>query len=417
MIYYIGLGSNEGDRLHNLTTALLHLKRVSRVQKTSPILESAPLLPEGSPEEWYAPYLNAAVALEWNSSPLDLLKELKTIETLCGRTQKERWAPRTIDLDILASDDDTPFLAESLTIPHEQSTKRVFALAPLVHLKPSIRIQNQSVREHFAQLKYPSPYLMGVLNCTPDSFSNRSEETSSLSQFEAFLKSTVPFIDLGAESTRPGAQPVSSHEEIQRLAPVFDFWKKNKELYPWTQISIDTRHPQTAAYALENGASILNDVSHLSNPEMREIAKHYEHVVFMHSLTVPADKTVHVPQNLSVVDELYRWCEQKLETFSDFSLDRLIFDPGIGFNKTPVQSLRLLQNLDRFSQLPVRLLVGHSRKSFMNLWSTRPYSERDTETLGVSLVLNQKPIHILRVHNTDLHQRAFLSQQCITHPL
>ena len=417
MIYYIGLGSNQGDRLGHLTKALNYLQRLCPVLQISPLLESAPLLPEGSPETWYSPYINSAVSIEWTSSPTDLLKELQTIEKLCGRIPQERWAPRVIDLDILASDGSTSLTENGLTLPHQHLTQRPFALAPLVHLKPNLRVYDQTVRNHFLNLKKPLPFLMGVVNCTPDSFSHAPTEISPLQLFESLLKNTVPFIDIGAESTRPGAQPVSSDEEIRRLTPLFDYWQTHKKDYPWTQISIDTRHSKTAAYALEKGAHLLNDVSHLSQPEMREVAKHYKHVIFMHSLTIPADKNITINKNHSVVDELHSWCYEKLNTLKDFSLDQLIFDPGIGFNKTPVQSLRLLQNIDAFTDLPVRLLIGHSRKSFMNLWSTQPYSNRAPETLGVSAYLYQKPIHILRVHDVELHQRAFLSQQCLLQKL
>lgn len=417
MIYYIGIGSNEGDRLQNLTLALTHLKQNLQVLDISPLMESPPLLPEGFPESWYAPFLNAALKVEWNNSPTELLKKIKTIEHICGRQPKERWAPRVIDLDILASENDEAFHSPELTLPHTQVTQRDFALAPLVHLNSQLRIQNQSVKKHLQQLPQSSPYLMGIVNCTPDSFSHSSSESPALEQFKHLLKLTTPWIDLGAESTRPEATPITSSEEIERLKPLFEFWKDQQKKHPWTHVSIDTRHPETAAYALENGATLLNDVSHLSNPALKEIARHYKHVVFMHSLTVPASKTVNIPHNQPVLETLYKWCENKLNELSDFSLDQLIFDPGIGFNKTAVQSLRILQNIDFFSSLPVRLLMGSSRKSFMNLWSHSPYAERDPETLGVSLFLQQKPIHILRVHNVELHQRALLSQQCLTHPL
>lgn len=423
MIYYIGAGSNLGDRSGFLLNALARLKQEAKVLSLAPLLENPPLLPESAPESWYRPFLNTVFKMNWSESPESLLALLKQIERESGRESvHERWAPRSLDLDILCSENGAGINTPQLKLPHESVLDRSFTLQPLAHLNAQLRIHQTSVLEALRKSPHTSPYLMGVLNCTPDSFSNSSLDTAAfhnglIEKFKTLLDSNVAVIDLGAESTRPGACAVSSELEIERLRAVLDYWVSVRMEYPWTSLSIDTRHATTARFALEHGVKILNDVSHLSDPEMKSVASGFDQIVFMHSLTVPADKNIALSEQAPVTEQLVHWCENKLEDFKELPLEKLIFDPGIGFNKTPVQSLRILQNLDQFNKLPVRLLIGHSRKSFMNLWTKSDFSERDEETLGVSLALINNSIQILRVHNVEMHQRALLSYQCLRTPL
>jgi 2-amino-4-hydroxy-6-hydroxymethyldihydropteridine diphosphokinase / dihydropteroate synthase len=417
MIYYIGAGSNLGDKTAALLKALALIQKEMPVLKTAPLFENPPLLPTGAPENWYSTFLNTVYKVEWNKTPELLLTILKKIESDCGRTTSESWAPRILDLDILASDDEFTFNSSHLNIPHSQILKRSFALGPLTHIAPELKINKISVLEHWRALKIKTPFVMAALNCTPDSFSHHENELATIEQFTDLLKYNTPIIDIGAESTRPGAQPINAATEIDRLRPILEMWKSVRKEYPWTQVSIDTRHPETAQFALDHGASILNDVEHLKNKEMQELAPHFDHIVFMHSLTVPADKTVIMTAQSDVAQELREWCLNKLESFKNIPKEKLIFDPGIGFNKTPVQSLRILQNLNTFKNLPVRLLIGHSRKSFMNLWTSLPYNTRDMETISVALALQDQPINILRAHNAKDMSRALLSYQCTTSSL
>lgn len=412
MTYYIGAGTNLGDRIAHLLFAHGELKKQFTVSAIAPLQENPPLLPEGSPERWYKPYLNTVFAIESKLTPETLLKELKRIEQDCGRTATERWAPRVLDLDILCTRENTSLNSDRLNLPHAGVLDRAFTLNPLAHLQSHLQIGTTTALKALRQNQKTVPYLMAVLNCTPDSFSNSRNEDPPLIRFQNLLESRPAVIDLGAESTRSGAEPVSPLNEILRLKDVLEYWKDVKDHHPWTRISVDTRHAKTARFALDHGVSILNDVSHLSQPDMREIASQFEHVIFMHSLTVPADPKSTV-KNSDVIQELKDWCTQKLEALTNIPSDKLIFDPGIGFNKTPLQSLRLLQGLKSFSDLPVRLLVGHSRKSFMNLWTEQKFPDRDSETVALSLALLDSPANILRVHEINQHQRALLSYQCV----
>lgn len=417
MIYYIGAGSNLGDKPAALLKALNAIHKEMPILKIAPLFENPPLLPPAAPESWYSTFINTAFKINWDKSPEQLLAVLKKIESSCGRKTSEPWSPRILDLDILACDDDSIFESPDLIIPHAHVLKRPFTLGPLSHIAPQLKINNVTVLDHWRRLPSKTPFVMAALNCTPDSFSRAENESSAIEQFSELLKNTTAIIDLGAESTRPGAEPVTAHKEIERLTPVLEMWKSLRREHPWTQISIDTRHPETAQWALDHGVTILNDVEHLQNQKMQELAAHFDHVVFMHSLTVPADKTVVMNSQSSIAQDLESWCLKKLETLKHIPMEKLIFDPGIGFNKTPVQSLRILQNLNIFKTLPVRLLVGHSRKSFMNLWSSQPYSARDLETFSAALALQDQPINILRVHNAKDMSRALLSYQCLTQSL
>ncbi len=411
MIYYVGAGSNLGERVEHLSRARLELQKSFRLRATAPLLETPPLLPPNGADAWYKPFLNTVFAVETDRDPQAVLEILKHMENICGRTKAERWAPRVLDLDILCTDQNTSFTSDTLKIPHSGLSARDFALVPLVHLNSALKVGERSALQILRSQVQNVPYLMGILNCTPDSFSNAAEDEPILERFKSLLQTHVAFIDLGAESTRPGASAVSPQEEIERLRPVLEYWFSEKDNHPWTQASIDTRHAETARFALDHGVTMLNDVAHLSSPALRELASDFEHIVFMHSLTVPADNSVTMKSS-NVTRDLYQWCESKLEEFHQLPAHKLIFDPGIGFGKTPVQSMRVLSELEAFSTLPVRLLVGHSRKSFMNLWTTTPYRDRDAQTLGLSLALLHKPVNILRVHNVPLHQQALLSHQC-----
>ena len=219
----------------------------------------------------------------------------------------------------------------------------------------------------------------------------------------------VSMIDLGAESTRPGATHISAEEEWIRLKP---FLKKLQELYGTQNlkplISVDTRHAKTAEACLKTGIDILNDVSGLKNQDMLSLLKNSQvSYILTHSLDVPVN-----PKNIlkgNPLKALCHWLEEKLEILEKhhISKDRIFFDPGIGFGKNALQSLTILKSLSTFYSYPIRLLIGHSRKSFMNNFSSQEAEERDSETLGVSMNLIQQGVDVLRVHNPEIHIKAF----------
>jgi 2-amino-4-hydroxy-6-hydroxymethyldihydropteridine diphosphokinase/dihydropteroate synthase len=391
---YIALGSNLGDRRANLERAAQHLS----VLRASPILETSALVLPGSPPEWRSlAFYNAVIEIAWSGSPRELLKRLKQIENEMGRVPGARWAPRLIDLDILTFGE-LSLKEADLEIPHPEINNRAFVLMALKHLAGADRLRAARA------LKQNHPLVMGIINLTPDSFSDGGEGWPALDIWDQEL---VSILDLGAESTRPGATSVSAQSEWRRLQPALE---KLQERYsgqifrPW--VSVDTYHPETAERAIACGADMINDVSGLRDEKMLAcLAGSSAQYVLMHSLTIPADPKQTLASNGDVVAQIYAWARQRLRQLDAAGVDlsRVLFDPGIGFGKTPLQSEILVREIERFMELPVRILVGHSRKSFLG---ERPAPERDPETLGLSLQMVDKGVDVIRVHAADLHRRV-----------
>lgn len=259
--------------------------------------------------------------------------------------------------------------------------------------------------------------LVGILNITPDSFSDGGaylDTHSAVIQAEKMLEQGAAIIDIGAESTRPGAMPLSPSEEWLRLEPVL------RALPPsvLSTVSIDTRHPQTAANALVFGVAWINDVSGFPQAMIDIVRNSSCKIVVMHSLSVPADKTIVLPENVDVAAVVRDWFVEKLQQLEQqgISADRIIFDPGIGFGKTAAQSLELIRRAKELRVDGTALMFGHSRKSFLLCHPevTRDPSwrqddkmdtpnlsiaERDEATCKVSAYLTTQGVDYLRVHN------------------
>jgi dihydropteroate synthase len=251
--------------------------------------------------------------------------------------------------------------------------------------------------------------LMGILNVTPDSFSdggknNKIEEFEK--NFRLWEEALVPLIDVGAESTRPDAIPLSVEEEMKRLESVFQFTKNRKKELFSPRLSIDTYHWQTARAALQNGFEIINDIHGADDPEMLAVAKDNKDkpFIFMHHDDL-SDLSLK-----ETIPAIQQWLEKKLNLFEQNELTKqnLIFDPGIGFGKTACQSLQIMQNLSAFHHYGVRILVGHSRKSFMKIFTPKAPEQKDLETISISLKI-AKEIDILRVHTPIEHKEALIA--------
>jgi dihydropteroate synthase len=161
---------------------------------------------------------------------------------------------------------------------------------------------------------------------------------------------------------------------------------------------------------LEHGVDCINDVSGLADPGMLDVLQASScDYVLMHSLRVPADPHLTLPADCDPVFDLKSWLSSKLALIeaNGIDLSRIIFDPGIGFGKTAAQSISILRRMDEFADIPVRLMVGHSRKSFLNSVGEMDIKRRDAATLMISLDLASKGVDILRVHDVDNHLSAF----------
>ena len=400
---FLSLGSNQGDRRENLVFALDEINKVALIKRQSSLYETPALLPEGAPTMWNVPFLNMVVEISTDLSAEGFLKIIHAIEKKRDRVKGKKWAPRALDIDILLWDD-VEIKSSQLKIPHPEMNKRSFVLAPLKDLCPQFILAARRLRTH-------CPQLMGIINITPDSFSDGGQffTLESFSRhIDLLVHNGVDIIDVGAESTCPGAIPLSAEAEWMRLKPFLEqlaYLKKNQKLFPL--ISLDTYHPKNARKALPYGIDIINDVSGLSNPEMLSVLKDSNvDYVLSHSLDIPTNPNNNIDGD--PVEYLKLWLESKWEILdrNKISGERIIFDPGIGFGKSSLQSQEIIKNMSMFRELPFRILVGDSRKSFFSTFTPAPPRERDIETIGTSLALLEQGVDILRVHDVKNHEKA-----------
>ena len=425
MAIYLGFGSNLGDRRELLGSALRLLEEKDlRLLRVSPTVESPALLPKEARSDWNRPYLNLAVECETETTPSQVRQWISEIESRLGRgraaraEEGQRWSPRPIDIDILLWGDEIISTPE-LTIPHRDLHLRGFVLTPLISLQPRLTIPGRGPKtllDWSAELAHHIPLWMGIVNVTPDSFSDGGLHTDWSRvepQVEEMVRAGAQIIDVGAESTRPGAQPIGPEVEWSRLAPVLEplvaKYGNSSQALVRPLVSVDTYHPEVAERALELGIDIVNDVSGLTSSRMIDLARSSgADWVALHQLTLPVDPKVTLPPDCDPVDEVEKWLEERLVAWESAGLDlnRLIVDPGIGFGKNPLQSLELLRHAGRFRRHGLRTLIGHSRKSFMKGF-TSGVRDQDLATIGASLRLCEGAIDILRVHNVPDHISAY----------
>ena len=242
---------------------------------------------------------------------------------------------------------------------------------------------------------------MGVINVTPDSFSDGGaalDPANALDIAQAMAAAGADLIDVGAESTRPGAEPVGAADEIARVIPVLRALAAKIRI----PISIDTYKAQVAAQALDEGAAIVNDISGLQyDPDLGSlVAKRGAPVILMHTRGRPSDMYAHAEYGdvvAAVSSDLQRGIDRALEC--GVTRDRILIDPGLGFAKRAEQSFAALAGLDRLAALGFPLVVGPSRKSFMTS-ATGPLeaAARDWPTAAAVTAAVLGGAHVVRVH-------------------
>jgi dihydropteroate synthase len=259
------------------------------------------------------------------------------------------------------------------------------------------------------------PKLMGILNVTPDSFSDGGrylDPSRAVDQAAELFARGADIVDIGGESTRPGAESVAIDDEMQRVLSVIERVAKKAD----GPISVDTTKAEVARRALDLGAVIVNDTSGLTfDPKMPSVcAEAKAGVVCMHIQGRPATMQLN-PQYDDVVAEIAAYLDSRLKALerAGIARERIVIDPGIGFGKTAQHNLDLLRNVGQFRSLGRPVLIGHSRKRFLGKLLGRPLDELLAGTLGVSIALAVKGVDILRVHDVQAVRDSLLAFQAI----
>jgi dihydropteroate synthase len=240
--------------------------------------------------------------------------------------------------------------------------------------------------------------VMGILNVTPDSFHDGGEYDAvedAIDRAEEMVAAGADIVDVGGESTRPGADAVPADEERERVVPVIEAVSDLD-----AHVSIDTRKAEVARAALDAGADVLNDVSGLADPEMRLVAADHDvPVVVMHSIDTPVDPDNDVPYD-DVVDDVIDELTERILLAEKAGLDRsqIIVDPGLGFGKTAAENFELLGRLEEFAGLGCPILVGHSHKSMFGAVD-RDADQRLEPTIAATAVAVEHGADIVRVHD------------------
>ncbi|OVA00830.1 Pterin-binding [Macleaya cordata] len=442
----IALGSNVGNRLNNFNEALRLMKKSGiHITRHGCLYETEPAYVTDQPL-----FLNSAIRGVTKLGPHELLGVLKKIEKEMGRTDGIRYGPRPIDLDILFYGK-FKIHSEILTIPHERIWERPFVMAPLIDLLGSaidsdtvaswhsFSRQKQGIFESWEKLGGESligrdgmrrvlpignrlwdwsqkTHVMGILNLTPDSFSDGGKfqnVDSAISQVQLMISEGVDIIDIGAQSTRPFATKISAEEELDRLIPVLEAVQQIPEVED-KFLSVDTFYSKVASEAVSKGAHLVNDVSggKLDSDMLKVVSGLEVPYVLMHMRGDPS--TMQNGENLQyenvcrqVTSELYSRVTEAES--SGIPAWRIILDPGIGFSKKNEDNLDILVGLSTIreeiglkslaaSHAPI--LIGPSRKRFLgDICSQTDASRRDPATVAAVTAGVLGGANIVRIHN------------------
>jgi len=258
-------------------------------------------------------------------------------------------------------------------------------------------------REH--TLRFEKTLIMGVLNITPDSFSDGglfNTVDAAVAHGKKMVSDGANLIDIGGESSRPGSEPLSENEELARILPVVTRLVDEVSV----PISIDTYKPLVADTCIKAGAHLINDITGFSNPAMRNVAaEHNVPVVLMHMLGAPKIMQ-QKPVYQDVLGEITSFFKEQIATAHKIGIQQIIIDPGIGFGKTVEHNLQILKHLETFKSLGCPILIGPSRKSFIGTITGLPVNERLEGTIAAITVAIMNGANIVRVHDVKECRRA-----------
>lgn len=243
--------------------------------------------------------------------------------------------------------------------------------------------------------------LMGILNVTPDSSFDKGSHFAfdkSISRAQQIVNEGADIIDIGGESTRPGAEPVSLEEELRRVIPVV------KEIHHCLNIpiSVDTMKWQVAEAAINAGATFINDVSGFGDSNMQALAADAKvEICVMHMQNDPRTMQAAPHYEEGIIPHLMCWFKERIQQLLDAGISpaKIYVDPGIGFGKTVDHNLEIVHNLAELKKLGFPLLLGLSRKSFMGKINNKTYEELLPETIAIHTIACLKGVNMLRVHD------------------
>lgn len=442
---FLGLGANLGRRAANIRRAIRALSRCGQVIDTSSLVESPAWAPDPALAASQPAYLNAAVVLRTTLSPTELLAHAKDIERELGRDDRVRYSPRPVDVDILLFDDGTVLdedggaTGRPLAVPHARMAERSFVLEPLAEIAPDLvhpRLQKSMevlAREArgtaprlprvLAARSYPGSgsgdddhvettwlwgaqsRVMGVLNVTPDSFSDGGDHASvdaARWAAAAMASAGAHVLDIGGASSRPGAAEVAAEVEAARVVPVIEALRADGLSLP---ISVDTTSHLVAVEALKAGADWINDISAgRLEPRMPQLAATAgAPLVLMHMRGTP-ETMQRMATYADVEGEVCGELGAAVEAAVAAGVPRfdLVADPGLGFAKSAEHNWELLRALPRLvDRLRLPLLLGASRKSFLGKLLDLPVAkDRDWATAAVTACAVPH-VDIHRVHHVE----------------
>jgi dihydropteroate synthase len=256
------------------------------------------------------------------------------------------------------------------------------------------------------EIKFDTPKVMGILNVTPDSFSDGghfSTVDTAMRQAELMVNAGAAFIDVGGESTRPGAVAVALQEELDRVIPIIESIGKQLDVV----VSVDTSKAQVMTQAVESGAGLINDVRALRNEGALNAAIHAANhfnvpSCLMHMQGKPQNMQ-YKPHYVGVVEEVLSFFERRIQECTDAGLNyqHILIDPGFGFGKTLDHNYQILKNLQKFNKFEVPLLVGMSRKSMIGNLLQRDVNQRLAGNIATATIAALAGVEIIRVHDVD----------------
>ncbi|WP_248909595.1 dihydropteroate synthase [Halocatena marina] len=336
-----------------------------------------------------------------------LKEELLSLGGECAISGIQSQQPRYLDVVLMGT------LAQHKRLI-EKLDGQPYGLAALAQdLKRALGIQIDTDANHYPWDDRVA--VMGIVNVTPDSFHDGGEYNSTeaaIAHAEAMVEQDVDILDVGGESTRPGAAPVPVAEEIDRVVPVIE-QLADLDVY----VSVDTRRASVARAALDAGADIVNDVSGLGDPEMRHVVAEYDvPIVVMHSIETPVDPNTSIEYDDVVEDTIDALTERVLlAEKAGLEREQIIVDPGIGFGKSPQENFELLGRIDEFHALGCPVLFGHSHKSMFD-HIDRSAGERLHATVAATAIAAERGADIVRVHDVPENVAAVRTQQAATNP-